>query len=163
MGTLSLVPQVVDAVRAPVVAAGGIADGRGVAAVLALGASGAQIGTAFLACEESNATDHHRETLHSERAWQTVLTRGNSGRLGRGLATPVSDAYETTSGRPLPYPLQSQLSRALREAAESKGRMEFTPLWAGQSARLVRERHAGTLIERLVAEVEARLDALRGE
>lgn len=157
MGTLSLVPQVVDSVRAPVVAAGGIADGRGVAAVLALGASGAQIGTAFLACEESNATTHHRDTLHSEAAWRTVLTRGYSGRLGRGLANPVSDAYEQDKGRPMPYPLQGQLSRALR----SQGRMDFTPLWAGQSARLVRDRHAESLIERMVEEVESCLGSLR--
>jgi nitronate monooxygenase len=163
MGTLSLVPQVVDSVRTPVVAAGGIADGRGVAAVLALGASGAQIGTAFLACEESNATAHHRETLHSERAWHTVLTRAYSGRLGRGLANCVSDAYEKCEERPLPYPLQGQLSRALREAGEARDRMEFTPLWAGQSARLVRDQHAVSLMERIVWEVEERISSLRSE
>ena len=163
MGTLSLVPQVVDSVRAPVVAAGGIADGRGVAAVLALGASGAQIGTAFLACEESNATEHHRETLHSERAWHTTLTRAYSGRLGRGLANRVSDAYEKCERPPLPYPLQGQLSRALREAGEARDRMEFTPLWAGQSARLVRDRHADELILRIVEEVAACVSSLRDE
>lgn len=163
MGTLALVPQVVDSVRAPVVAAGGIADGRGVTAVLALGASGAQIGTAFLACEESNATVHHRETLHSERAWQTVLTRAYSGRLGRGLANRVSEAYEKREGRPLPYPLQGQLSRPLREAGEARARMEFTPLWAGQSARLVRDRHAVSLFQRLVSEVESCLGSLHVE
>jgi len=163
MGTLSLVPQVVDSVRAPVVAAGGIADGRGVAAVLALGASGAQIGTAFLACEESNATEHHRESLHSERAWHTTLTRAYSGRLGRGLANRISEAYEQRHERPLPYPLQGQLSRALRETGESRGQLEFTPLWAGQSARLVRDRHADALFQRLVSEVEASLRSLRVE
>lgn len=161
MGTLSLVPQVVDSVRAPVVAAGGIADGRGVAAVLALGASGAQIGTAFLACEESNATEHHRETLHSERAWHTVLTRAYSGRLGRGLANHVFLAYQQRRECPMPYPLQGQLSRALREAGEAQSRMEFTPLWAGQSARLVRDHHADALFQRLVREVEACLGSLR--
>jgi len=163
MGTLSLVPQVVDAVRAPVIAAGGIADGRGVAAVLALGASGAQIGTAFLACEESNATAHHRDTLHSDRAWHTVLTRAYSGRLGRGLGNRVSEAYEHAHERPMPYPLQGQLNRALREAGETRNQMDFTPLWAGQSARLVRDRHAGALFERLVNEVEERIGVLRGD
>lgn len=160
MGTLALVPQVVDSVRAPVVAAGGIADGRGVAAVLTLGASGAQIGTAFLACEESNATPYHRETLHSTRAWHTMLTRGYSGRLGRGLANRVSEAYAKHPERPMPYPLQAQFSRVLREAAEAQDRVDFTPLWAGQSARLVRERRAGALFERLVEEVNACLGRL---
>ena len=155
MGTLSLVPQVVDAVRAPVIAAGGIADGRGIAAVLALGASGAQIGTAFLACVESNATPHHRDVLHSERALHTVLTRAFSGRLARGISNPVSEAYETGAGRPLPYPVQAQLARALRETAQARGSEAFTPLWAGQSARLVRDRHAETLLQRLVEEVDA--------
>jgi nitronate monooxygenase len=163
MGTLSLVPQVVDSVRAPVVAAGGIADGRGVAAVLALGASGAQIGTAFLACEESNATTHHRDILFSEAAWHTVLTRAYSGRLGRGLANRVSEAYATRHERPMPYPLQGQLNRALREAGEAQGRDDFTPLWAGQSARLVRDRHAAALIQRVVNEVEKRIGVLGGE
>lgn len=160
MGSLSLVPQVVDSVRAPVVAAGGIADGRGVAAVLALGASGAQIGTAFLACEESNATTHHRDTLHSEAAWHTVLTRAYSGRLGRGLANRVSEAYAQRHERPMPYPLQGQLNRALRETGEAHGRDDFTPLWAGQSARLVRDRHAAALIQRVVDEVEERIGML---
>lgn len=162
MGTLSLVPQVVDSVRAPVIAAGGIADGRGVAAVLALGASGAQIGTAFLACEESNATTHHRDTLHSEAAWHTVLTRAYSGRLGRGLANRVSEAYAQRHERPMPYPLQGQLNRALREAGEAQGRDDFTPLWAGQSARLVRDRHAAALIQRVANEVEQRIGMLGG-
>jgi len=162
MGTLSLVPQVVDAVRAPVIAAGGIADGRGIAAVLALGASGAQIGTAFLACEESNASPHHRDTLHSERAWHTVLTRAFSGRLARGLSNRLLAAYEDQSVRPLPYPVQAQLARPLREAAQAQGSEAFTPLWSGQSARLVRDRHAGALLDRLVAEVDAYFEGMRG-
>jgi len=162
MGTLALVPQVVDNVRAPVVAAGGIADGRGVAAALALGASGAQIGTAFLACEESNATTHHRDALHSEVSWHTTLTRAYSGRLGRGLANPISEAYLGKAERPLPYPLQGQLSRALREAAEARSSNDLTPLWAGQSARLVRDRNAADLLDRIVREVEERIGALGG-
>lgn len=155
MGTLSLVPQVVDSVKAPVIAAGGIADGRGIAAVLALGASAAQIGTAFLACDESNASAHHRETLHSPRAWNTVLTRAFSGRLARGLANPVSEAYETSGVKPLPYPLQAQLARPLRESAQARGDETFTNLWSGQSARLVKEHSAGVLFQRLVDEADA--------
>ena len=155
MGTLSLVPQVADAVKAPVIAAGGIADGRGIAAVMALGASAAQIGTAFLACEESNASAHHRDALHSPRAWHTVLTRAFSGRLARGLANPVSEAYEASGVRPLPYPVQAQLARPLREAAQAKGDETYTNLWSGQSARLLKERSADVLFRRLVEEVDA--------
>jgi len=162
MGTLSLVPQVVDSVKAPVIAAGGIADGRGIAAVLALGASAAQIGTAFLACEESNASAHHRETLHSPKAWHTVLTRAFSGRLARGLANPVSEVYETSGVKPLPYPLQAQLARPLREAAQAKGDETFTNLWSGQSARLVKDRNADALFRRLVAEVDTCIQRING-
>lgn len=162
MGTLSLVPQVVDSVQAPVIAAGGIADGRGIAAVLALGASAAQIGTAFLACQESNITDEHRDALHSERASQTVLTRAFSGRLARGLANRVSEAYEVSGKRPLPYPLQRQLTGVLREAGMARGSAEYTSLWSGQSARLVRDRHAEALFQRLVREVDDYVASLSG-
>ena len=105
-GLFSLLPQVCDAVDIPVIAAGGIADGRGVAAALALGADGVQIGTAFLACEESNAPPAHREALLGSRAAHTVLTRAFSGRLARGLRNTLADALENRSASFLPYPLQ---------------------------------------------------------
>src|SRR6185437_10473247 len=92
-GTLSLVPQIVDAVDVPVIAAGGIGDARGVIAVLALGAEGAQIGTAFLACEESGASRLHREALRGQDAGHTGLTRGFTGRLARGIRNRLMEEF----------------------------------------------------------------------
>jgi nitronate monooxygenase len=131
------VPQVVDAVKTPVIAAGGIADGRGVAAVLALGADAAQVGTAFLACEESNAHPAHRAALRGARAGETLLTRGFTGRLGRGLRNALADTLEQGSLARLPYPFQGHLVGALkREALEQE---RFRP-------RAVLERPVGALV-----------------
>lgn len=150
MGTLALVPQVADAVDAPVIAAGGIADGRGVAAALALGADGVQIGTAFLACDESNAPAAHRDALRSPRAAHTVLTRVFSGRLGRGLGNTLANALQNQAATVLPYPVQGQLVGALREEAIRTGRIDLMAMWAGQSAPLLRHRQATELFQDLV-------------
>ncbi|MBX3176447.1 MAG: nitronate monooxygenase [Candidatus Hydrogenedentes bacterium] len=163
MGLFALVPQVADAVRVPVIAAGGIADGRGIVAALALGAAGVQIGTAFLACEESNAAGRHRHALRSERAWHTILTRAFSGRLARGIPNRVTAAYRENPEPTLPYPIQAQLIRPLREIAQAHGNEDCTALWSGQSARLIRDRHAETLLQRLVAEVDRHYAALQQE
>jgi nitronate monooxygenase len=148
-GTLSLVPQVVDAVSVPVVAAGGIADARGVAAVLALGAHGAQIGTAFLACDESNASPTHRGVLRGQPPSSTLLTRGFTGRLGRGVRNPLAEALEHFGAR-LPYPYQGHLVAALKQAAIASGRADLAPLWSGQSAPLVRHTRAAELFSSIV-------------
>ena len=155
VGTISLVPQVVDEVRAPVIAAGGIADGRGIVAALALGASGVQIGTAFLACQESNASRVHRDALFSERSRQTVLTRAFTGRLARSISSTLSKAYDSQS-QPLPYPLQRQLITQLREQTAGEAAGELTPLWAGQSASLLKTRTAAELFCQLVEETSQR-------
>ena len=151
MGTLSLVPQVVDAVKTPVIAAGGIADGRGVAAVLALGADAAQVGTAFLACEESNAHPAHRTALRGARAGETLLTRGFTGRLGRGLRNALADTLEQGSLARLPYPFQGHLVGALKRAALEQERFDLVPFWGGQSAPLVTHTRAADLFRSLVA------------
>jgi nitronate monooxygenase len=153
-GTMSLVPQVRDAVKIPVVAAGGIVDGRGVAAALALGADAVQIGTAFLACEESNATPAHREALFSPRSRETMLTRAFTGRVARGLRNRLAETLEQRAAPLLPYPLQSQLVGALREEALRRGRLDLVALWSGQSAPLLRHRHAGELFQDLVETTE---------
>lgn len=150
-GTFALVPQVADAVKIPVVAAGGIADARGVAAALTLGAHGAQLGTAFLACEESNAPAIHKEVLHSPAAGQTALTTGFSGRLARGVRNALAELYADPSVPRLPYPVQGQLVGALRERAIAQGRSDLISLWSGQAARLVRHRRAAELFDDLVA------------
>ena len=110
-GTFSLVPQVADLVSVPVVAAGGIADARGIVAAFVLGAEGVQIGTAFLACEESGASPQHREALLRGEAGQTALTRGFTGRLGRGIKNRLLDMMNAPGVGILPYPLQ-RLSHA---------------------------------------------------
>jgi len=160
-GTFALVPQVVDAVKIPVVAAGGIADSRGVAAALTLGAHGAQIGTAFLACEESNAPPIHKEVLHGPLVGQTGLTTGFSGRLARTVLNGLAELYENPALPRLPYPLQGQLVGALRERAIAQGRFDLISLWCGQAAPLVRHRRAGELFDDLVAGTQAILEGRR--
>jgi nitronate monooxygenase len=153
-GTFALVPQVADAVRIPVIAAGGIADGRAVAAALMLGAQGVQVGTAFLACEESNAVAGHRAALFAPGREQTLLTRGFSGRLARGLRNRLAEQL-AQGPRPLPYPVPSELLAPLRAAALARNRIDLVSLWAGQAAPLLRHRSARDLFAALVEETTA--------
>jgi nitronate monooxygenase len=135
-GTLSLVPQVVDIVDVPVIAAGGIGDARGVIASLALGAEAVQMGTVFLACEESGASPLHRETLRRRNAGHTALTKGFTGRLARAIHNRVMEDLNRNGTEILPYPLQRELVRNLTIAADAAGRADLVPMWAGQSANL---------------------------
>jgi nitronate monooxygenase len=152
-GTMALVPQVVDAVKLPVVAAGGIADARGIVAAFALGAEGVQMGTAFLACEESGANEIHRNAILSGQAKQTALTRGFTGRLARAIKNRLLDELNQKDTEILPYPLQRALVRNLSIPAEKAGRPEFIPLWAGQSANLSQSADVHALLDTLVREV----------
>ena len=152
-GTMALVPQVVDAVTLPVVAAGGIGDARGIVAAFAIGAEGVQMGTAFLACEESGANAYHRDALLSGQAKQTALTRGFTGRLARGIRNRLLDELNQKNTQILPYPLQRMLVRHLSIPAEKAGRPEFLPLWAGQSASLSRCSDVRSLLDTLLNEV----------
>jgi nitronate monooxygenase len=152
-GTMALVPQVVDAVRLPVVAAGGIGDARGILAAFALGAEGVQMGTAFLACEESGANALHRKALLSGQAKQTALTRGFTGRLARGIRNRLVDELNQKDVEILPYPLQRALVRHLSIPAEKAGRPELLPLWAGQSANLSRCTDVRALLDKLVKDI----------
>src|SRR5271155_3143121 len=152
-GTFSLVPQVADAVSVPVVAAGRITDARGIVAAFALGAEGVQIGTAFLACEESGASVHHRNAILGGNARRTGLTRGFTGRLARGIHNQLLEELNRPGVEILPYPLQRALVRNLSIPAVQAAKPELLPLWAGQSANLSRQRDAKTLLESLVSEV----------
>ena len=154
MGTMALMPQVVDAVRLPVVAAGGIGDARGIVAAFALGAEGAQMGTAFLACDESGANPLHRKSLLSGRAKHTALTRGFTGRLARGIKNQLLDELNQKDIEILPYPLQRALVRHLSAPAEEAGRPELLPLWAGQAANLSQCTDVLTLLDTLVNEID---------
>jgi nitronate monooxygenase len=155
VGMMALLPRIVDAVKVPVAAAGGIMDGRGIAAALALGAQGVQLGTAFLACPESGASGAYKQAVLAARSGSdpTVLTRAFSGRLARALANRFS--AEATSAPLLPYPYQNALTAELRQAAARAGRADLLSLWAGQAVALARARPAGELVQELVAETRA--------
>jgi nitronate monooxygenase len=154
-GTLSLVPQIRDIVDVPVIAAGGIGDARGVIAALALGAEAVQIGTAFLACEESGASRLHRQALLERAAGHTGLTRGFTGRLARAIHNRLLEDVNRTGTEVLPYPLQRGLVRSLAVAAEAAGRSDLVPLWAGQSASLSVPTDAASFLGSLVEDVAA--------
>jgi nitronate monooxygenase len=153
-GTFSLVRQVRNAVCIPVIAAGGIVDGRGVAAALVLGADAAQIGTAFLACEESGASPLHRTALFSTEAQHTTLTRAFSGRLARMIRNRFVDVMESHPCDIAPYPAQNWLTGSLRSAAIEQDRSDLIPLYAGQSAPLLRYKSAHELFSTLVTEAD---------
>src|SRR5450432_3913962 len=152
-GTLSLVPQVVDIVDVPVIAAGGIGDARGVVAALALGAEGVQMGTVFLACEESGASLLHRQALRGKKAGHTALTKGFTGRLARGIHNRLLQELNQDGTAILPYPLQRSLVRSLAIPAEASGRPDLLPLWAGQSANLSTCTYVSSFLTSLVEEV----------
>lgn len=154
-GTLSLVPQVRDIVDVPVIAAGGITDSRGVIAALALGAEGVQIGTAFLACDESGAGRLHREALRGKAAGHTALTRGFTGRLARGIHNRLMEDLNREGTEILPYPLQRGLVKSLSVAAEAAGRSDLLPLWAGQSASLSTRTDVVAVLDSLIEDVAA--------
>ena len=152
-GTFSLVPQIADMVSVPVIAAGGIADARGVIAALALGAHAVQMGTAFLACEESGASRLHRETLRRRNAGHTALTKGFTGRLARAIRNHLMEDLNRSGTEILPYPLQRELVRNLSLAAEAAGRADLVPMWAGQSANLSTCTDVSAFLTSLVEEV----------
>jgi nitronate monooxygenase len=154
VGTVALVPQVVDAVDVPVVAAGGIADARGLAAALALGAGAAQIGTAFLVCPESGISPVYREALRGARADATVVTRAVSGRPARALKNRLTSELSGV----LPYPAQLSLVGPLREAGAPHG--DFEPMWSGQGAALAREAPAADVVVSIAGGAEGIVGSL---
>ncbi len=158
VGGICLVPQVVDAVHVPVIASGGIMDGRGIVAALALGASAVQMGTAFLVCHESAAPEAYKDAILKAHEDQTRITRAFSGRAARGIQNRFMTEVEfdqDNDGAILPFPLQNMLTRPLRAEAAKQGRAEFLSLWAGQGVRLARRQSAAELIARLAKEIDA--------
>ena len=154
-GLMSLLPQVVDAVRVPVIAAGGIADGRTAAAALMLGASAVQVGTAFLRCEEADVRDAHRAALAEAGDASTVVTAVISGRACRYIRNAMIDDLTGSGLQPLPVPAQQSLTQKLADA----GDRQWMALTSGQSAALARATTAAELIERLAEETTQRLRA----
>jgi len=150
VGLFSLLPAVADAVRVPVVATGGIADGRGVAAAMMLGVSAVQIGTGFLRCPEANIHPAWADALARTAPEDTMVTRAFSGRAGRSIATTyVRAAAGPEALFPAPYPVQRGLTQAMRSAAMREGDVERMQAWAGQSAMLARAEPAGDLVRQM--------------
>jgi nitronate monooxygenase len=150
VGLFALLPAIVDAVRVPVVAAGGIGDGRGVAAALALGASAAQIGTAFLRCPEAKTPPAWADALAKTKPEDTVISRAFSGRHGRSIATEYARAaLSPETPAPAPYPVQRGLTAAMREAATKENDVQRMQAWAGQSAALARAEPAEEVVARI--------------
>lgn len=151
VGTLALLPQLVAALELPVIAAGGIADERGVAAAQALGAAGVQVGTAYLLCDESRASPLHRQALQSPGAENTVLTTLFSGRPARGMINRLIRELGPRPDAVPPFPLAGNAIGALRAQAEHLGIDDFSPLWAGQNVSGCRAVPAAQLTEALAA------------
>ncbi|MDQ8187050.1 DUF561 domain-containing protein [Pelagicoccus sp. SDUM812002] len=149
--TFALVPAIRDRVKVPVVAAGGIADVRGMRAAFALGADAVQIGTAFLACEESGAQELHRQRLRANKDGRTVLSRRFTGRLARFMPNRILQELEASESEVLPFPAQSWLTGPLKQAAVENGDAEGMALYSGQGVPLLKHRNAGALMDALVA------------
>lgn len=156
VGTLSLVPQVVRAVKVPVIAAGGIADASGVAAAMALGAAGVQVGTAYLLCPEATTSALHRAALKSEAARHTALTNLFTGRPSRGIVNRIMRELGPISSAPPAFPLATSAIAPLRAKAEAAGSGDFSPLWSGQNASGCREIPATELTRALAAGAPSR-------
>ena len=151
VGTFALLPQIIHAVKVPVIAAGGIADAQGVAAALALGAAGVQLGTAYLLCPEAKSSAVHRAALTSEAAKHTALTNLFTGRPARGIVNRIMNDLGPISGAPPAFPLATAAIAPLRARAEAGGSGDFSPLWSGQNVSGCKEIPAADLTRALVA------------
>ncbi|MDQ3864210.1 MAG: nitronate monooxygenase [Actinomycetota bacterium] len=160
VGTMALVPQMVDALAVPVVASGGIMDGRGIAAALCLGAQAAQMGTAFLACEESGAHPSYKAAVLEATEDGTAITRAFSGRPARGIKNRLLLELAEHEEQIAPYPLQNALTQGIRAAARKQDRPEFMSLWAGQAARLARSTTAAEIVTSVAEEADLTLRRL---
>jgi nitronate monooxygenase len=162
VGNLALVPQVVDAVKVPVIVAGGIADGRGIAAAFALGAAGVQIGSAYLRCPESKSGGPARAALAAATDESTVITNVMTGRWARGVANRVMREVGPMSADAPAFPHAATALTPLKIAAEKQGKADFTNLWAGQAVRLGTEQPAAELTRKLAADAQARMRQMAG-
>jgi nitronate monooxygenase len=161
IGTMALVPQVVDAVKVPVIAAGGIADARGIVAAFALGAAAVQIGTAYLRCPEAKISPVHRQALRKSKDNETAVTNIFTGRPARGIVNCLIREVGPMSDDALEFPLAAAALLPLRSKSETAGSSDFTPLWSGQAARLSRELPAAQLTKQLADETFEKLRSLQ--
>ncbi|WP_202079816.1 nitronate monooxygenase [Caldalkalibacillus salinus] len=162
IGLMSLVPQVVDQVSVPVIAAGGIMDGRGLVAALALGAQGVQLGTRFLTCQESGAHPAYQEALRQADGSNTCLTQGFSGRPARGVKNRFIQRWEASGQAPLPFPTQNTLTKVIRGKAAQQHNAEFMSLWAGQSVGMLPKTRnpisAAEIVDNIITEAKRLLN-----
>jgi nitronate monooxygenase len=163
VGTMALVPQLVDATALPVLAAGGIMDGRGIAAALALGAQGVQMGTAFLGCAESAIPTDWKARLRASSDTDTSVTRAITGRHARGIRNPLMRQLEARPDAIAPYPVQNALTQPLRQRAARANDGDFLSLWSGQGAPLTRAREADLSAAQLVDALDAEWRATLGK
>lgn len=155
IGTMSLVPQIVDALKIPVIAAGGIADGRGLVAALALGAEGVQLGTRFLLAAEAGTHAAYQQKIIESNEEQTVITKSFSGRPARAIENRFTDEFEKTGTKPMPFPSHNTATRDIRNAAAQQSNSEFMSLWAGQSLRLIDQKMpASQMIREIIGSAE---------
>jgi nitronate monooxygenase len=155
IGLFSLIPQIVDTVTLPVIAAGGIMDGRGIAAALVLGAAGAQMGTAFLTVKECPVHENYKSAIREHNADQTTITSVFSGGAARGLMNRFIE--ENANKEPLPFPFHNSLTKPFRKVANDTGAIDYTNLWSGQSGKLARELSTQELVDALVKETKQAL------
>lgn len=160
-GTFVLVQLMREKIKTPIIAAGGIADGRGIAAALTLGASAAQVGTAFLACDESGALPVHRKMLFSDVSNYTTLSRAFTGRLGRGLTSRVAQDITGKESGILPFPLQTTFIAPLRKAAIEQQKWDMILFWAGQISPILKHTKASVLMNALIEETTNYFDGLK--
>ncbi|OXB04409.1 NAD(P)H-dependent flavin oxidoreductase [Flavobacterium pectinovorum] len=161
MGTFALVQLMREKIKTPIIAAGGIATGKGVAAALALGADAAQIGTAFLATDESNALPIHREMLFSEASKYTTLSRAYTGRLGRGITSRIAKDLIGKEENILPFPLQTTLISPLRKAALEQQKWDMILFWGGQISPILKHTKAKDLMHSLIEETTSYFNDLK--
>jgi len=154
IGTFALVPQIVQAVKIPVIAAGGISDAKGVAVAMALGATGVQVGTSYMLCPEATTSTVHRAALKSDAASVTAITNLFTGRPARGIVNRIIKELGPISAAVPAFPLATSAIAPLRAKAESMGSSDFSPLWAGQNTAGCKEITAGLLTEELAREIE---------
>ena len=160
IGGLALVPQIADELQIPVIASGGIMDGRGIAASFALGASAVQMGTAFLSCEEAAVPKPWLDSISGSKDISTVLTKAFSGKYARGIKNRFIEEMSSLEDEVPSYPVQNTLTRSIRNASNDKGEADFMSLWAGQGSAMSRKRTAQELVNTLVAETNEVLKSM---
>jgi nitronate monooxygenase len=163
IGSFVLLQLIREKIKVPVIAAGGIASGKGVAAALALGASAVQVGTAFLATEESNALPIHRQMLFSDAARYTTLSRAFTGRLGRGITSTIAMEMAGREDQVLPFPLQTAFMSSLRKASLEQEQWDMILFWGGQIAPILKHTKANELMRSLIEETTAYFSNLKGQ